>query len=123
MQTDSVIIINNLWLIHESEFFLLDKDKQPNKFVQNSNFVIREIVGEYILVPIRYTQIDMDSFYSINQVAAFAWVCLEYPKSINELSNMVLNEFDVDKDTALHDIRELIENWIDNNIVLAADSR
>lgn len=76
-------------------------------------FVLREIAGETVLVPVGETTKDFNGLISLNEVAAFIWKNIEKVKDLNEMTALVLSEFDIDENTARTDVegfcRELVQ--------------
>lgn len=72
-------------------------------------FILREIAGEYILIPTGSTTQEFNGLITINDVAAFVWKNIEKVNSVDELISMVLDEYDVDEDVARNDIEEFIQ--------------
>jgi hypothetical protein len=70
--------------------------------------VSRKTGNEYVLVPVTGNIADMDSVYSLNETGAFIWDLIDGKRNVNEISIAVQTEFEVDKDTALKDVRELL---------------
>ena len=72
-------------------------------------FILREIAGEYILIPTGTTTQEFNGLITINDVAAFVWKNIEKVNSVDELISMVLDEYDVDEDVDRNDIEEFIQ--------------
>lgn len=73
------------------------------------DFVLREIAGEYILIPTGSTTQEFNGLITINDVAAFVWKNIESTESIEELVSMVLEEYDVEEEIARNDISEFVK--------------
>lgn len=79
------------------------------KYVQHPDFIYRKIVDEIILVPIHQDIADLDSIFSLNKIGAFLWENLEQPKSKSELAQAILEEYDVNQNTAQQDLDSFID--------------
>jgi hypothetical protein len=79
-----------------------------SKYQKDPSLVHRNILGESILVPIRQNVGDLDSIYSLNETASFAWEMINGKRSLLEISEMITREFEVDKEQAQKDFLELI---------------
>jgi hypothetical protein len=77
---------------------------------QDPNIVCREIAGEMILVPIRSNVSDMASIYTLNDTAAVIWQHIDGKRTLDEIKEVVIDQFDVSPDEAEQDLFELIEN-------------
>lgn len=84
----------------------------------NSDFVLRKIGDDSVLVPINKAAVDFGGLVLINETGAFLWKQLsESEKTIEELAKIVVDEYEIDMDTATTDINEFIE-YLKNNEVL-----
>ena len=72
-------------------------------------FVLREIAGDNILVPVGETALDFNGLITLNEVGAFLWNKLQNDITIDGLVQEVLNEYEVDEDTARKDILEFLD--------------
>ena len=70
------------------------------------DFVLREIAGDYVIIPTGKTVLSFNGLISVNEVGAFLWELLQNEVTIDELVAAVLNEYDVDEVTAREEIQE-----------------
>jgi hypothetical protein len=71
--------------------------------------VAREVEGEVILVPIRQKAGDLQSIYSLNEVASFIWQQVDGERTDLEIRDLVVSEFDVSPEQAATDLQELMQ--------------
>ncbi|MFR1912725.1 MAG: PqqD family protein [Intestinibacter bartlettii] len=71
-------------------------------------FVLRNIVGETILVPIGQNNEAFNGLISINELGKFIWENIESAKDKEELLQRILDEYEVDKDIAKADLDEFL---------------
>ncbi len=81
-----------------------------------SGYMLREIGGESIVVPVGSRTVDLRGIIKLNDTAAFLWKKLEKECSRQQLVDDLLQEFDVDEQTASHDVDKFIENLNQNNL-------
>ncbi len=62
-------------------------------------WMLREVAGEFIAIPVG-AQIDFDGMITLNETGKVIWTCLEKGAEQEELVQALLNEFDVDEQTA-----------------------
>ena len=74
----------------------------------DKEFVLREIAGDNILVPVGETALDFNGLITLNEVGAFLWNKLQNEITIDELVQEILDEYEVDEDTPRKDILEFI---------------
>ena len=73
-------------------------------------FVLRNIVGETILVPIGQNSEAFNGLIAINELGKFIWENIESSKDEDELLQRILDEYEVDKDVAKADLDEFLGN-------------
>ena len=54
------------------------------KYQNNPNYILREIEGECVLVPIDEGCIVSNGIISLNDTSAFLWKCFQTPKTVAE---------------------------------------
>jgi len=79
-------------------------------FSHSANIVTRKTGNEYVLVPIANNIADMNSVYTLNETGAFIWEHLDGRRSLREIVDSLIEEYDVDFDSASKDMSEFIDN-------------
>ena len=81
-----------------------------NKIVKKDpSIVSRRIADEVILLPIRHKVGEIDCLYALNEVGARIWELIDGHRSLKELRNSVVEEFEVGETEAQEDLAVLIE--------------
>lgn len=80
-------------------------------------YIIREVAGSSIVVPIGDEQMSFGGIMTLNPVGAFIWKLLENGATKEELVDAVLNEYEIDRDTASNDIDKYIAKLREKNII------
>ena len=80
-------------------------------------FIMREIVGEYVLVPVGDTALRFNGIISLNDVGSFIWKGLEAEKEREEILADILDEFEVTKEEAEKDMDEFLELLQKNQLI------
>jgi hypothetical protein len=65
--------------------------------------VSRQISGETLVVPIRGKVGDLASIYSFNETGSVLWSALEHPKSLEDITSLLCQSFEVGWDDARRD--------------------
>lgn len=73
-------------------------------------FVLREVVGDYIIIPTGKTVLDFNGLITVNEVGAFLWNLLQEDVTEDDLVREVLAEYEVDEKVAREDIQEFLGN-------------
>lgn len=71
-------------------------------------FVLREIVGEAVLVPIGESAARFNGLLTVNELGKFIWENIESAKDEEELLQRILDEYEVDRDVAKADLDEFL---------------
>ncbi len=80
-------------------------------------YIIREVAGSSIVVPIGDEQMSFGGIMTLNPVGAFIWKLLENGATKEELADAVLKEYEIDRDTASSDIDKYIAKLREKNII------
>lgn len=79
------------------------------KYITNSDYVLREIVGEYMLIPTGKLSLTTNRVITISESAAYLWGKMDGGKTVSQLCDLLLEEYDVDRETALLDVTEMMD--------------
>lgn len=75
----------------------------------SKNLIIREIAGEYILIPVGEAAMKIHGMINLSETAAFLWKKLQDECTEEDLVNALLTEYEIDRETAVADVQELLE--------------
>lgn len=56
-------------------------------------------------------------YYGLNAVGAFIWSQIQEPRRIEEIRDLLLEEFDVGKEECEADLMELLEDLLDHSLI------
>jgi len=73
------------------------------------NFLLQNVGGENLLVPLGSEVMDINGIVTLNQTAAYIWGLLDENRSEEDLAIAVSGHFAVDREQALADVRLFIE--------------
>ncbi len=73
------------------------------------NFVLREIAGTNVVLPIGSANVDLNGMIKLNASGVLLWHALEKGAEKNDLIEVILAEYDIDKETAEADVSAFIE--------------
>lgn len=94
-----------------------DKEKETSYMKINKEFVLREIAGDYILVPVGNTAMEFNGLITLNEVSALLWEKLQHEVSLEQLIDAVLEEYEVDRTTAAQDVEEFVDKLKETKIL------
>ncbi len=75
----------------------------------SKDFILREIAGEFMLVPVGKAATNFNGLITMNEIGDFLFRALEQEQSEEELVEKILQEYDVDRDTAQKDLQEFLQ--------------
>lgn len=74
----------------------------------SNEFIMREITGEYVLVPIGKRALTFQGLVTMNEVGALIWEMMEKESDIDQIVSGILDEYEVDEQTARKDVLDFI---------------
>jgi len=86
-------------------------------FAKDSSIVSRKIADEFFLVPIRQTIEDIDSMFVANEVAGRIWELIDGEKCVEEIRDVIVEEFEVTRGEAETDLVEFLQQLADAGVV------
>ena len=88
----------------------------------SSNYVIREIAGDYIIVPIGQAIFDFQGLITVNEIGAFIWKLLqENDLTLNEIETAIKDEYEVESSIVKKDVIDFLNQLIKYRILLNDD--
>ena len=82
-----------------------------------SEFILREVAGETLVVPVGSMAMKFNGIISLDQVGTLIWKALEKGKEREEILNEILENFEVEKQVAEADMDEFLKQLEDNNFL------
>ena len=82
----------------------------------DKKFVLREIAGEYIIIPTGKTALDFKGLITVNEVGVSIWKMLQNDVTLEELVQGILNEYEVEEEVARED-QEFLDALIAGGIL------
>ena len=83
----------------------------------DKEFILREIAGDYIIIPAGRTALDFNGLITVNEVGVSLWNMLQNEVTFEELVQGILAEYDVEESVAREDIQEFLAALIDVGMI------
>jgi hypothetical protein len=99
---------------------LANTDFLAQRFAPDPTFVYRRIADECLLVPIRQKVADLQYIYVLSPVANRIWELLDGMRTLAEVRDQLLEEFEVSLGELEQDLREFIAQLQDIDAVREA---
>ena len=71
--------------------------------------IFRNIAGDNVLVPSADATLDLNGLFVLTDTAAFIWNILPDVEDEDEILQKMLEEYEIDKETAKKDIAEFLD--------------
>lgn len=80
-------------------------------------FILREVAGSYLVVAVGKAVKEFGGVVNLNETGAFLWKLLEKSSTQSEMVDALLNEYDVDRDTAEKDVKAFTDKLMEAKLV------
>ena len=81
-------------------------------------FNLRTVCGEHIIVAEGIKNIDFSRIISLNESAAYLWEQAKGQEfNADDLTKWLLDEYEIDEETARRDIDAMLAQWVEAGIV------
>ena len=84
----------------------------------NKEFILREIAGDYVIIPTGQTVLEFNGLITVNEVGVSLWNMLQEEVTEDDLVAGILKEYEVEEEVAREDIREFIDTLVTGNILV-----
>ena len=97
---------------------MLDTSPDIKSVFEKSDSVAWRVVGgETVFVPVCKTRTDLDSIYVLNETGTRIWELLDGAKTVEQILDAVVREFDVERAQACDDLTALLTELRDISAV------
>jgi hypothetical protein len=92
-------------------------------YQQAPDVVMRRLGDESVIVPVRNRVGDLDSVFTLNDVASRVWDLLDGNNSVEAIISTVCREYEVTPEVARTDVSELLRTLEEAQLVSRLESR
>jgi len=90
------------------------------RYIRDESVVARLIGQEFLLVPTRGNVAELNSIYILNETAGRMWELLDGQRSLREICDAIIDEFDVTREQVERDLTDFIAKLEEVKVVKAA---
>lgn len=106
----------------EKEVFLtyleFSENKKGKVFMKiKDGFILKNVAGNYIIVPVGGELVDLGAMITANETGAFLWEKMKEDVSKDELVDALMKEYDVEESIAREDIDAFLDILKKNNML------
>ena len=80
-------------------------------------YLLREVAGSNIIVAVGDEAVNFDGIRTLNETGAFLWKQMETETDKETVVKALMEEYDVDEETAKEDVEEFVNLLINNGLV------
>lgn len=84
----------------------------------NPNFEITEIADEYIAVPVGTEVLSFNGVVVLSEPTVYLLRKLKEPKSVEDLVDLLIEEYDVDRSDAEKDVNNIVKELLSMGLIL-----
>ena len=84
---------------------------------REKKFVLREVAGEKLLIPVAKTALTFNGLVLLNETGAFLWKKMQEGKKEDELTDELRKEYEVSEEQAGEDIRTFLHYIMEEGIL------
>lgn len=81
------------------------------------DFILRKMNGMNIVVAVGAAVKNFNGYINLNETGAFLWEKLASGADEDSLTDALVSEYDVDRETAARDVRAFLEVIINNDLL------
>lgn len=83
----------------------------------DKEFILREIAGDYIIIPTGKAVLEFNGLITVNEVGVSIWNMLQNDVTIDDIVKGILDEYDVEESVAKEDVEEFLTVLVDGGIL------
>lgn len=83
----------------------------------SKEYVLREIEGDYIIVPTGKEALEFNGIVTVNEVGSTIWKLLQQEITFEEIISCMMKEYDADELVIREDVQEFLDKLITEGIL------
>lgn len=91
--------------------------EDTKKYQIKSGFILREIAGEYAIIPVDEASLITNAVMAPNESAVFLWKAFQHPSTIQEVVQQGLEEYDAAEETIRTSTVRFVEELLQYRIL------
>ena len=80
-------------------------------------YLLRQVAGSSIIVAVGDEAVNFDGIKTLNETGAFLWKQLETETNEETIVKALMDEYEVDEETAKADVSEFVNLLINNGLI------
>lgn len=87
------------------------------RYLADKNYILRNVAGSHVLISIGDNIANFNGYIQLTETAAVLWKELGEPRTVDELTESLQKEYDVDPAQAESDVKEFIDHLVQEGMV------
>lgn len=83
-----------------------------------SGYVLRDIAGEYLLIPVELENGSESQMAILNEVGKFLWELLQEDQTVETMAQAITDAYEVTAEEARNDICEFIDHLMQHQLLI-----
>lgn len=88
-----------------------------------SGYVLRDIAGEYLLIPVELADGSQSQMAVLNDVGKFLWELLQGEQTVDTMAKAITEEYEVSREEAEADICEFLDHLSQHQLLTKTEVR
>ena len=88
-----------------------------------SGYVLRDIAGEYLLIPVELEDGSQSQMAVLNEIGAFLWGLLQGEQTVDTMAQAITDEYEVSREEAEADICEFLDHLAQYQLLTKTEAR
>ena len=80
-------------------------------------YILRQVAGSSIIVAVGDEAVNFDGIKTLNETGAFLWKKIEQGMDEENIVKALMDEYEVDEETAKNDVGEFVKLLINNGLI------
>lgn len=91
--------------------------QEKKKYRINPDFILREIAGEYTIIPIGGNNVFSNAVMAPNETAVFLWEAFQQPSTIQDVVVEAMQKYDATEEQIYNSIRNFVKQSLEFKVL------
>lgn len=95
-----------------------EKYEESMLYYANPQYLLREIAGDFILVPVGQAAVDFNGLAAMNQTSVWLWHYLQSEKTAEDIIRAFADEYDLSPEQSEEDVNDFLKLALEHGLIL-----
>jgi Coenzyme PQQ synthesis protein D (PqqD) len=82
------------------------------KYTRNADNIASKIQDEIVMV-----NVTLGNYFSLNSVASSIWELLEQPRTLDDLCDHLIEEYDIDRESCIKEAQSFLDKLVEHKLI------